>query len=133
MGIEARAFGRVTSVRQCGSVCPVGSARIETEFYRLRLLAGLTVTETAAETGYAVRTIHRWDSGETTPRKAAVKYLRSQVASASENAGQFTFIDLFAGIGGLRRGFEAIGGQCVFTSEWEPLLPAYLPSQLWHR
>ncbi|WP_086635569.1 DNA (cytosine-5-)-methyltransferase [Acetobacter sp. DsW_059] len=30
----------------------------------------------------------------------------------------FTFIDLFAGIGGLRRGFDAIGGKCVFTSEW---------------
>lgn len=29
----------------------------------------------------------------------------------------FTFIDLFAGIGGTRQGFEAAGGQCVFTSE----------------
>jgi DNA (cytosine-5)-methyltransferase 1 len=31
----------------------------------------------------------------------------------------FTFIDLFAGIGGMRLGFEAAGGQCVFTSEWD--------------
>lgn len=30
----------------------------------------------------------------------------------------FTFIDLFAGIGGIRLGFEAAGGRCVFTSEW---------------
>ena len=30
----------------------------------------------------------------------------------------FRFIDLFAGIGGIRRGFDAIGGACVFTSEW---------------
>lgn len=30
----------------------------------------------------------------------------------------FDFIDLFAGIGGLRVGFENIGGRCVFTSEW---------------
>ena len=32
---------------------------------------------------------------------------------------EFDFIDLFAGIGGIRSGFEAIGGQCVFTSEWD--------------
>lgn len=33
-------------------------------------------------------------------------------------AGGFRFIDLFAGIGGLRIGFEQAGGTCVFTSEW---------------
>ncbi|MEP6714614.1 MAG: DNA (cytosine-5-)-methyltransferase [Terriglobia bacterium] len=32
---------------------------------------------------------------------------------------RFTFIDLFAGIGGMRLGFEAVGGDCVFTSEWD--------------
>lgn len=31
----------------------------------------------------------------------------------------FTFIDLFAGIGGIRIGFEDVGGSCVFTSEWD--------------
>lgn len=31
----------------------------------------------------------------------------------------FRFIDLFAGIGGLRIGFDGIGGHCVFTSEWD--------------
>lgn len=32
---------------------------------------------------------------------------------------KFTFIDLFAGIGGIRMGFESVGGECVFTSEWD--------------
>ncbi len=31
----------------------------------------------------------------------------------------FTFIDLFAGIGGIRIPFEGHGGECVFTSEWD--------------
>ena len=31
----------------------------------------------------------------------------------------FRFIDLFAGIGGIRIPFEELGGKCVFTSEWD--------------
>ena len=31
----------------------------------------------------------------------------------------FTFIDLFAGIGGLRIGLQKAGGRCVFSSEWD--------------
>lgn len=39
---------------------------------------------------------------------------------------KFTFIDLFAGIGGIRLGFESIGGRCVFSSEWdEPACKTY--------
>lgn len=32
---------------------------------------------------------------------------------------KFRFIDLFAGIGGIRLGFEAAGGECVFSSEFD--------------
>lgn len=35
-----------------------------------------------------------------------------------EDIKHFTFIDLFAGIGGIRIGFQELGGKCVFTSEW---------------
>ncbi|HBA4301729.1 DNA cytosine methyltransferase [Escherichia coli] len=47
-------------------------------------------------------------------------YLRSLLPSRPVDYDQkfFRFIDLFAGIGGLRSGFDAIGGKCVFTSEW---------------
>jgi DNA (cytosine-5)-methyltransferase 1 len=32
---------------------------------------------------------------------------------------KFKFIDLFAGIGGIRLAYQNLGGQCVFTSEWD--------------
>ena len=32
---------------------------------------------------------------------------------------KFKFIDLFAGIGGMRLGFESVGGKCVYSSEWD--------------
>jgi DNA (cytosine-5)-methyltransferase 1 len=43
-----------------------------------------------------------------------------KLAPRPRKGGDFRFIDLFAGIGGLRLGFESIGGSCVFTSEWNP-------------
>ncbi len=32
---------------------------------------------------------------------------------------EFTFIDLFAGIGGIRLPFQELGYKCVFSSEWD--------------
>jgi len=43
----------------------------------------------------------------------------------------FRTIDLFAGIGGIRLGFEAVGGHSVFSSEWEPEAQDTLRSEFW--
>ena len=45
--------------------------------------------------------------------------LQEPPAERSKASPAFSFIDLFAGIGGLRRGFETIGGNCIFTCEWD--------------
>lgn len=41
-----------------------------------------------------------------------------QIMQQSEGH-RFKFIDLFAGIGGFRIGLQNVGGECVFTSEWD--------------
>lgn len=88
----------------------------------LRTNAGLSQAELAQRTGYSAKTIRRWESGHGTPRKAVFECIRNLSHGAGEardESSSFRFVDLFAGIGGMRRGFEAIGGQCVFTSEWD--------------
>jgi DNA (cytosine-5)-methyltransferase 1 len=66
------------------------------------------------------KTIGRWERGETDCPGYVQAALREMlpVRNGSEDQGRFTFIDLFAGIGGMRRGFESVGGRCIFTSEW---------------
>ncbi|MBX9708393.1 MAG: DNA (cytosine-5-)-methyltransferase [Caulobacteraceae bacterium] len=85
--------------------------------------AGLSLQQTADLLKMSARSLHRYDNGDQQPSALAIKTLRQAAETrgvpACGTQRAFTFVDLFAGIGGLRRGFESIGGHCVFTSEWD--------------
>lgn len=83
--------------------------------------SGLSMSDAEGRLGVSERQIHRYLSGECQPPKLVDEKVHEIAAarSAERPPATFRFIDLFAGIGGLRLGFEAIGGRCVFTSEWD--------------
>jgi len=79
--------------------------------------------EIATHVGKDVKTIRRWEKGEIScpliAKPALIEMMRSgRDDEPIKSSPEFRFIDLFAGIGGIRMGFEAHGGKCVFTSEW---------------
>lgn len=111
----------------------IRTIRMATEFTRLRLQTGFTIEQLAGELGYSERQVFRWENGEVKPRKAVLDRIRDLAGGETETVpfGGVTFIDLFAGIGGLRTAFEEAGGRCVFTSEWDKY--AQLTYQANHR
>lgn len=83
-----------------------------------------TQEEIATILGVNARQVRRWESRENEP-PPYLSYALQQILplgdsdpDAAKNAA-FTFIDLFAGIGGIRQAFDSVGGHCVFTSEWD--------------
>lgn len=77
------------------------------------------------------RTIRGWETGEHKPSStkwALIVELQQRMENFYRDAplkqgpseeAHFTFIDLFAGIGGIRYPFQVLGGHCAFTSEWD--------------
>jgi DNA (cytosine-5)-methyltransferase 1 len=76
-------------------------------------------SELAARLGRDARVISRWEHRgiDQLEKMALLFLLQSTSPTSGSPRTDFTFIDLFAGIGGTRRGFEDAGGRCVFTSE----------------
>lgn len=91
-----------------------------------RIRLGLTQKDFADALGMGKtgdRTLRRWENGESTPSalefNSIMQFAETVPFENKKKTPEFTFIDLFAGIGGIRIPFQELGGKCVFTSEWD--------------
>lgn len=79
----------------------------------------LSIKEIAKTVNRSTCTVYRWlEKGGADSLIIPALNARLHANGEGTPNPEFTFIDLFAGIGGLRKGFEAHGGRCIWTSEW---------------
>lgn len=89
-----------------------------TELIKL-LRSSMTRRQLAESLQVSTSTVERWESGKVECKPAYVPALRElYFGTTYEDGTDFRTIDLFAGIGGIRRGFASAGGHAVFSSEW---------------
>lgn len=91
-----------------------------------RMNLGLTQKDFADALGMGKngdRTLRRWENDESIPSKleynSIMKFAEYIPFKQTNEHPDFRFIDLFAGIGGIRIPFQELGGKCVFSSEWD--------------
>lgn len=79
---------------------------IDEQSYKLR----------TSKKNFVLSLLHKaWTGEEDMPLFAGVDLPQASAAPGLP----FNFIDLFAGIVGMRFGLEAVGGRCIYTSEWD--------------
>ncbi|MDD2367487.1 MAG: DNA (cytosine-5-)-methyltransferase [Desulfuromonadaceae bacterium] len=94
----------------------------EPEWIVKNAVAALGYDKVAEQLGKNARTVRRWIAGQTKASKSDLMVLEQlcfHLYKSPPKNTEFSFIDLFAGIGGLRQGFEENGGHCTFTCEWD--------------
>ena len=99
---------------------------IANEIREKRDALGITAKEFADALGLSKngeKLLREWEKGTATPTEEMyqkiISFASDRPFHKTSEEGTFRFIDLFAGIGGIRIPFQELGGSCVFSSEWD--------------
>ena len=87
---------------------------------------GLSTKEMSDALGLGIggeKLLSTWEKGDCSPETEIIETIKAFGEDVpfrnKPEISAFKFIDLFAGIGGIRIPFQELGGNCVFSSEWD--------------